>query len=681
MASSAGLMSLYAIGTAQAAAPVPAKTAIPQDISLAALKATPVFPVGAKTYEVVSFVLKERNGASLAAKVDQGWHGHFLTVSQFARTYGQPAARVHALEKYLHSYGLKVKAYADDLVVTASGPAGDFNKALSVKQAEYATKAIPARDGRAAQPAIRFRAATDAPLLPRGIGSYVESVLGLINYPLMKSNAIHVPVAKAAATAYSEPVNVGNRTPADFAKDYGLTPLTRKGLKGQGQTIGIITFASVRKSDPTFFWSSVLHIKTKKNRLTLEKVDYGSGPVSFNRGSSETTLDVEQSGALAPQANIVVYQAPNSDFGTIDAYATAASQNLAGTISCSWGSSETVLKVLGAQGKESNTLIQGLDELLLELSAQGQSNFTASGDQGAYAATADQGSTNVSVQNAGDSPWTTAAGGTTLPGIIPLVDQVNQSDVTLHANIRSERAWGWDWLWPFWKDFEYNASSTGTDYVPFQSEDQFIFSQYSNEIGGSTGGYSTVETRPGYQDAIKNIGSYTAVPYLKPTDYVKVAAGLNVPESYAFWDHGTGLPAAPATVKGHAYGRAVPDLSADADPYTGYLEYFVGFPASYGGSLGGALMEGWGGTSFVAPELNAAAALINEDLGHRVGLWNPAIYKFAASKHSPFTVLNASGPSNDNLYYTGSKYSIYTPGTGLGVPNLAKLAADFRRLG
>jgi kumamolisin len=147
--------------------------------------------------------------------------------------------------------------------------------------------------------------------------------------------------------------------------------------------------------------------------------------------------------------------------------------------------------------------------------------------------------------------------------------------------------------------------------------------------------------------------------------------------TWKFWDHGASKPAAPATIKGTARGRAVPDLSAAADPFTGYLEYFSGFPQSQGG----ALESGWGGTSFVAPQLNGAAAVIDSYLGHRAGFWNPAIYQFAASRYSPFTVLSSSNAGNDNLYYTGTRGQIYTPGVGLGTPNLAKLAADFRRFG
>ncbi len=118
--------------------------------------------------------------------------------------------------------------------------------------------------------------------------------------------------------------------------------------------------------------------------------------------------------------------------------------------------------------------------------------------------------------------------------------------------------------------------------------------------------------------------------------------------------------------------RALPDLSADADPFSGYLAYG---PATTTTAMG--LGGGWGGTSFVGPQLNGATAVIESVLHHRVGFWNPSIYSFAKQKSSPFTTLDQSGTQNDNLFYTGTPGTVYNPASGLGVPNLAALASDF----
>jgi kumamolisin len=661
----AGSMIMVGLSAATpASASTPAGEAVVgQGLTLAAVAAKPVFPVSASKKETVSFVLKMRHEGSLEAKADGGIRRGFLSVASFARQYGQPQQRIRALESYLAHYKIRTRAYADDLDVTATGTAGEFNKALSVSQGEYKSAAVPARDGQAARPAVTFTASKDAPLLPVSLASFVETVVGLDNYPLFVSDAVHTRTtepAKVPAGTYS-----GNRTPASFARTYDLSPLYKKRADGQGQTIGIVTFASFRPSDATHFWSKTLKLHTASNRIRLDNIDGGSGKINGN--SVETSLDVEQSGALAPLASIVVYQAPNSDVGSIDAYAAAASQNVAGSVSTSWGESETLLASGDVGGTEPTTLIQANDEFLLEMAAQGQANFTAAGDQGAYAASSDLGSTNLSVQNAADSPWTTAAGGTTLPGTIPLYSQLTG---LLAANVRvvRERAWGWDWQWPYYSQF---LCSTGTAKNPevTQCPSEALFA--TQDIWGGGGGYSTAEVRPGYQSRIKGIGDYSAVPYLTPTDLgTEPHSTLVEPTAWTAWDVSSGSATPPAVIDGSANGRVVPDLSADADPDTGYEVYFEG-----------QLQPGWGGTSFVAPELNGSAAVIDSYLHHRVGFWNPAIYKFAAASGSPFTPLDASGGGSDNLYFTGTKGSIYNPATGLGTANLAKLAADFARHG
>lgn len=659
------MMGLSAATPASASTPA-GKMAVGQGLPLAVVAAKPVFPVKASKKETVSFVLKLRHEGALEAKVDAGIRRGFLSVASFARDYGQPGQRIRALESYLARYKIRTTAYADGLDVTAKGTAGEFNKALSVTQGEYRSAAVPARDGQAARPAVTFHATKDAPLLPVSLASLVETVVGLDNYPLFVSDAVHTQAAEPAkvpAGTYN-----GSRTPADFARTYGLSPLYKKRAYGQGQTIGIVTFASLRASYATHFWSTTLKLHTASNRIRLDNIDGGAGAVSAGNGSVETTLDVEQSGALAPLARIVVYQAPNSDVGNIDAYATAASQNVAGSVSTSWGESETLLASGDSGGTEPTTLIQANDEFLLEMAAQGQANFTAAGDSGAYAASGDLGSTNLSVQNAADSPWTTAAGGTTLPGTIPLYNQAGYSPALVDVRVVRERAWGWDWQWPYYSLSECTVeTSAGPTEEQCPSEAMWA----TQDVVGAGGGYSSAEVRPGYQDKIKGIGDYSAVPYLTPTDPgTEPGSKLTEPTAWAAWDASSGSATPPAVIKGSAKGRVVPDLSADADPDTGYAVYFPGQQ-----------FLGWGGTSFVAPELNGSAAVIDSYLHHRVGFWNPAIYQFAAAHGSPFTPLDASGGSNDNLYYTGTKGTIYNPATGLGTPNLAKLAADFARHG
>jgi kumamolisin len=657
--------------------PSAGKVAVAQGLTAAAVGARRVFPVKGSTRETVSFVLRMRNTGSLESLVEARMPHGFLSVQKFATGYGQTRAHIAALQKYLKRFGIRSTVYADRLDVSATGRAWQWNKALSVTQSQFAAAAIPARGNQPARPAVTFRGTTNRPLLPKSLASFVYSILGLTNYPIASSNAVHTPTPEKRSTPAG--LQKGNRTPANFAQQYGLRPLLRAGARGQGQTLGIITYASLRPSDATHFWSSVLKLKTKANRIKLDNIDGGSGRVSIGSGSSETALDVEQSGALAPQASIVVYQAPNTDYGQADAWFSAASQNRAATISTSWGQSEIFNEAVAANRSESATYSGIYNEAGLEMAAQGQSAFVASGDFGAYDDVGDPTSyTELSVDNPADSPWLTAGGGTTNAGRIRLTDP--SGSVSKVVTIPSQRTWGWDYLFPYWQLFPDKSGA------PFGSEPPFVAD--ASYAGGSGGGYSVVERQPAYQSKISNIDNYHYVSYETPGRYVDFGttttctppAGAScLPTRWTAWPGAGTVPATapvvqPGTFSGPG-GRAVPDIAADADPYTGYEVYFSKFP-----SVGlPALSPGWGGTSFVAPQLNGSAAVIDSFLHHRVGFWNPAIYRFAAQSYTPFTPLDAQTANNDNLYYTGTAGAIYNPGSGLGVPNLDKLALDFRR--
>jgi kumamolisin len=620
----------------------------------------------ANTPETVSFVFKAQNLSQLESQAQSGLSSQ-LSVGEFAAQYGQPSANIKALQSYLAGYGIQTSAFASNLDVVANGAAGNFNKALSVTQKQYSTPAIRSADG-AAIPAQTFHGVSTDPSLPSSIAQNLVAILGLTNYaPSVSDSSVANPTLTQRARASASKSSTSQSTclaesglpddcnlPSDFASNYGLDPLYADGAAGKGQTLGIITFASVDPGAPQYFWSNVAHAH-RTGTLTYDNVDGGAGAPSNDAGSGETDIDVEQSGAVAPGANVIVYQAPNSDSGDIDALFTAATQNVAGSVSVSWGEAETLVEALQAEGQEAAGYYTAFDEAMLELDAQGQANFAAAGDGGAYDAYdefpgTDQ-PTNLSVDSPGDSPYTTAAGGTTLPYSVDLGPSADGSISDVILSVQHQRMWGWDYLW------KPLAAVTGTDPLDIAE----------SAIGGGGGGFSAVESQPSYQHGVSGTTSYSAVPWLTPTDYTD-EYGPTLPIAWT-------LNSNPPTIHGSGSGRATPDLSTDADPESGYVLYAPS-QVGYDGETS-ALEYGWGGTSFVAPQLNGVAAVIDSLLGHRTGFWNPLIYGFATGSNSPFTALGTPGQSNDNLYYSGTPGTIFDPGAGLGVPDFAKLAVDF----
>ncbi|MHB1615071.1 MAG: S53 family peptidase, partial [Actinomycetes bacterium] len=572
--------------------------------------------------------------------------GQFLSVGQFAGTYGQTTRVIQQVEGYFGHYGISSYAYADRLDITLNGTAGQFDQAFTTQLARMHTPEVPATPGQPGVGAQSFFGPRTHPRLPSYLSNDIVAVLGLTNYAPFVSHAVSAlpglhPVATPTAAGA---VPAGMRVPASFAKHYGLDPLYAQGATGTGQTLGIITLASITTPDVLAFWQQLnasgatpVPIDTSASRIALDNVDGGAGAPSLNAGSDETYLDVEQSGALATQAHEIVYQAPNTDYGFADAFYTAVSQNTAGSLSTSWGESETAVQASIAAYQESPGYQAAFDQAFMEAALQGQSTFAAAGDAGAYDASRDIGTTNLSVDTPGSSPYITAAGGTTLPG----TQTYGTATAPVTVTIAHQRTWGWDYLWPLWQTLGFSSEANAA----------------VNLVVGSGGGYSSLYPMPFYQFGVPGTVVAQAVPYLTP---------INNNTAWSF------NPSPSVVTTSPQFMRATPDLAANADPQTGYAVYSSLFGTAFSSTAGYAQ---FGGTSFVAPQLNGATAVMESALGHRIGFWNPQIYRAAQSWSSPFTPLDTAGTSNDNIYYTGQQGAVFNPGSGLGTPNLAKLTS------
>lgn len=644
------------------------RVTVPMSTPTSALtNGTDLGPTDDSTPMQVSFILRLRNSVALQAKVGLGWPGPFLSEAQFASTYGQQTSTITAIENYLAGFGIRTNAYSDGLDISATGTVGEFGQALVIQEHNFRVKE-PAVIGLGTHIATVY-APTNGPTLPGSLAPAVLAILGLSNYSSTVSNIQRVPTARAqditSSTGFSH-------TPADFENRYNLTPLVSAGHRGAGRTIGIITFADWYPPDAYSFWNDVLGLNVPHGRIQLVPVD-GDTLNNLTGNAIETTLDVEQAGAVAPDAALRVYQSPEGggDATFADPFFAVASDNIADSVSVSWGHSETIVQLLQELQLEPSTFVGVLDEAFLEMAAQGQTAFAASGDDGPFQALSDVGTTNLSVNQPSDSPWVTSAGGTTLPSTVTITPRdLNfvQNGPSNTAVIPTERAWSDDYTFPMYAAQGYpSAAALATDL----SE--------PNQSGGG-GGFSTAEPRPIYQSPAI---AYSYRPFLTPTQPQTVIPGVQLPTAFAY------NPAPPLQHGVSTQGRGQPDLSADADGFTGYEMY---------SDLFGGLLSLVGGTSVVAPQLAGAAADIDSADGGRTGLWNPAMYHAAYLRiGSPFTALNSttvySGVhylyqtdldghvsalpgefSNDDLYYTGTLGAVWNPATGLGTPNFAKLA-------
>ena len=103
----------------------------------------------------------------------------------------------------------------------------------------------------------------------------------------------------------------------------------------------------------------------------------------------------------------------------------------------------------------------------------------------------------------------------------------------------------------------------------------------------------------------------------------------------------------------------MPDVSADADPRTGYQVYVDGTAMVFGG------------TSAVAPLWSALVCRLAQSLGRPLGLLQPALYA-AAQPGIAQPGLRDITTGNNGHYHAAPGWD---PCTGLGVPDCTLLAA------
>ncbi len=583
----------------------------------------------------------------------------FLTAKQFEARFAPTDADVAKVIAALSKYGLTVERTTATMLKVTGLPA-DMERAFAVSLHSYE---VPAHDN---VPGYTFHAPLNPATIPAEISASVAAVLGLDSRPSLRPLYRSVSPKLNMTTSLPQtatPDQPGFWTVTDFADYYDVQPLYRRGVTGSGRTLGIVTLAAFTPSDAFGYWSA-LGLSVNPNRLQIVNVDGGPGAPSDASGSLETTVDVEQSGGVAPGANIIVYQAPNTYQGFIDNFAAAVDANSAQTLSTSWFSDWELFSnrenspVTDPTTGRTVGFTQAGHELFVRAAIQGQTFFVASGDDGAYLVNGFFGcngpyspsqpyscSQTLSLAYPESDPAITDGGGTTLPTLLELCENQACTPPYYDINIPHERVWGWDYF-DRYCEVIYGLDPIGCGIFPV----------------GSGGGVSIMFYEPFYQFGLP---------------------GTQLSQPGQVWQAGAGLvaelltPPANCILPYCAYyalpayypGRNVPDISFNADPYTGYVVYYTSEPSGVF-----SIQPGWGGTSFVAPQLNGVSALFGQYLDSRIGLLNYPLYQLGHTgqgyrgPHPPIHAI----PYGDNWFYYGSNG--YNLGVGFGTMDVANFA-------
>jgi kumamolisin len=138
--------------------------------------------------------------------------------------------------------------------------------------------------------------------------------------------------------------------------------------------------------------------------------------------------------------------------------------------------------------------------------------------------------------------------------------------------------------------------------------------------------------------------------------------GVSTLYSRPSWQVGQGVE------NGYSNGmREVPDVSADADPLTGYRVYYSGDNNCSGANCWTVV----GGTSAAAPFWAGLIALANQQGNRRLGFLNPRLYAIGQQSTSGANTAFHDVTGGGNLYYQATPGWDYS--TGWGSPNAAVL--------
>jgi subtilase family serine protease len=552
----------------------------------------------------VTFALAPRDPAALeqyaiaVSTPGSSIYRQYLTPQQFAQRFGPTAAQMKDVERSLRAHGLSPgPPSANGLSLHVTATAQTVDRALEVTLERFA------RPGN--RTAI---AARTAPALDAGISHLVQAVVGLNSLTGRKPLLVrptpsqqrqahdHPDIRRQIATGGPQPCSAASQaapgqhayTSDQLASAYNFSGLYGAGDQGQGQTIALYELEPNDPSDIAAFQSCY---GTHAN-VSYLPIDGGAG---VGPGTGEAALDIEAVIGLAPRANFLVYQGPNSasgepGAGPYDVLSAIISDDRAQVISASWGQCEAAEGPGNARAEAT---------LFEEAAAQGQTFVSASGDDGSEDCYAGQlfGATGLAVDDPASQQFVTGVGGTSLAALGPRP---------------TETVW--------------NAGGNVL--------------KAGSASGAGGGGLSDLWQMPAYQAG--------------------TPASLNVNRI--------------STSACGGVCRQVPDISADADPGTGFEIYWNG-SRSGNGPVG---WQGIGGTSLAAPIWAAMLALANASTacsGTRVGFANPALYAAAATAYA--TDFNdVSSGDND---FTGTNQSRYAAGagfdmaSGLGTPDAGAL--------
>ena len=576
----------------------------------------------------------------------------WLRPGQFAARYGVSAADLTKVAAWLQSQGFKIDEIPPSLDrIVFSGTAAQVNAAFQTEMHRYMLHGE-----------INWANSTRISV-PQAIAGMTLGIAHLNTFrprPNMIERQVHLAQRSAAGSLTPQyTLHNGSGTevnflaPSDIQTIYDVGSLYNNNITGTGQTIAIVGQTDIvqYESDIKNFRSlSGLNASNLPTQVIVPGTLPGTGnPVVSAKDLQEADIDVEWSGAIAKDANILyVTVGGNRSYSVFDSLQYVIQHPLldndtkvAPVISISYGGCEQV--------DLPTSYIDGIEASLEQANAQGQTVVGASGDDGSAQCDDADGSPapashGLSVNYPSSSQYVTAAGGTSFSG-----DLSDQSK--------------------YWNSANNSNNGSALSYIPettWNDSPTLSGLQSVNSLSASGGGASALFSKPSWQ------------------------AGPGVPSDGK---------------------RDVPDISLAADPmHDGYVlcteqtnntgtalsggstcVYPVGAnQPSYLAGNGNIYL--FGGTSIAAPQLAAMITLWNQKAGNTTGSGNINPILYQAAQNTPGAFHDVTTGGNAVVCQQGSPGCVsngangyvmscctagagYDQATGLGSVDAAAMAA------
>ena len=564
----------------------------------------------------------------------------WLTPESFGSRFGPADADIQAVTTWLASQGFSVgKIARGKTMIEFSGTAGQVRHAFHTELHTFTHEGVVFHSNNA-DPRI------PAALAPVVAGLASTNDIQPARYSNVIGKATFNPKTHETIPQWTYPLASGKKylvaAPGDLAIQYDIDPFYKAGMNGAGITIGIVSQAGI---DNTIV-ANYRKLFGLPANLPAVIVD-GSDPGTDGDGAGiEADLDVEVSGATAPNATIYLYTSYDTlvSVGLLNAAARVVEDNKADVISVSYGICEPSLGLAG------NLFFS---QLWSQAAAQGQSVFVSAGDSGA--AGCDNGSAaathGLAVNGIGSTPYDVSVGGTDFY----YSDYASSSaQLATYWNTTSSSSPTVSLLQPIpeqpWND------SFGLNYVA--TELDTVTSAGSGGPSSCTQG--TAGAAGSYFDSYTSCSGGYAKPSWQSAPGVPNDGVRDTPDISLFAANGANFSFYPIC------SAATDCIAADADSTTGAVQ-----------------ITGVGGTSASSPLMAGIMALIDDSLRGRQG--NPNFVLYALAKQAPsvfhdVTVGNNNVPctqgtpdcsldTHGDSYYTLQKYAAgagYDLASGLG---------------